>query len=166
MPISHARMLRLIQAAEALQLAAEYPYQAIVQKQLQIAKGELTYQQAWQDLSLEIQAYRQPTNALLAIAEERFLYNRNRSHNEYERKRQERLRRSLGMKQQIRKPDPDMLAGPSTLLSDAANLARIKAEIEATDNLPDDHNIFQEQEQYLTPAEQEAYNEWKARGRK
>jgi len=130
MPITANRILRIIQAAEVYQLRLDQFITTIQSRDTAIQKGELTKSQAWDQQMLEIELLKTPTAATVVIAEERMRFNLSRKKNEYERKRQERIRRLRGIKQYSKLEEPNMLLGHSTLLSEGGNAAKIKSEVE------------------------------------
>lgn len=143
MPITQNRMLRLIQAAENIQSMNQGLITSILAKADQIRSGHLTHEQAFNDLTIEYKAYEAGNNSVGVILEERWRFNLTYSRNVYEKKRQEQKRRSEGMAiQQNRRPEPNLTATtPNPILSTAAHMARVAAEIEESDNIPDEYEF-------------------------
>ena len=140
MPVTQERMLKLIQAAESCQMNLATALETVRHKMTLIATGKMTKEQAWDEYSLEVEALQAPAGAAVVIAQERLRYNLTHNRNAFEKRRQEQKRRAMGMREQRRsEPEPYLLDEPSPLL---ARAARIKAEVDATDNLPDEEDLL------------------------
>lgn len=139
MPITAKRWLSIIQAATNMRLAKQAARDGMRVKSEAIRRGQLTYEQAWNELTFEIEAIAATSDSDLIIERESWVYNRNYKHNEQERRRQERRRREHGIPlKELQKR------------SYLGNISQVAAEIEETDIETDDLSLEQAAEQ-LSP---------------